>query len=196
MTPLLYPGTIGNMEHTTYTAFLAWKRIASGSLEEMLRQARACLDGDPSEETLLIFEDQTGRQVDFDMRGSVQEVVDRALPKPVRVGPGRPKLGVTSREISLLPRHWDWLETQPNGASATLRRLVEEARKRDAGESQDRTGVAATGRFMSAMAGNLPGFEEAYRALYARNRQQLEERVKDWPEDVRDYVLAGEPIHA
>ena len=103
------------------------------------------MEGQESPETLLIFEDQTGRQVDFDLRGSIQEILDRITPKPARTGPGRPRLGVTSREISLLPRHWEWLETQPNGTSATLRRLVEEARKRDAGESLSRAAIDAKG---------------------------------------------------
>jgi hypothetical protein len=97
---------------------------------------------------------------------------------------------VTSREISLLPRHWEWLETQPNGASATLRRLVDEARKRDSGESRTRAAIDATGRVMTAIAGNLPGFEEAYRALYARDPMKLAQQVKAWPRDVREYLLA------
>ena len=178
------------MDNSTYTAFLGWKRIASGSLEEMLRQTRKYLDRQRSDEMPLIFDDQTGKQVDFDMRGSVQDVLDRVAPKPVRTGPGRPKLGVTSREISLLPRHWEWLETQPNGASATLRRLVDEARKRDSGESRTRAAIDATGRVMTAIAGNLPGFEEAYRALYARDPMKLAQQVKAWPRDVREYLLA------
>ena len=119
------------MDNHTYTAFLGWKRIAAGSLEEMLRETKRRIGDKPPEELLLIFEDHSGKQIDFDLRGSVQEVLDRVAPKPVRTGPGRPKLGVTSREISLLPRHWEWLETQPNGASAALRRLVDEARCSD-----------------------------------------------------------------
>jgi hypothetical protein len=47
----------------------------------------------------LIFHDQTGKQVDFDLRGSIREVLERVAPKPVRTGPGRPRLGVTSREV-------------------------------------------------------------------------------------------------
>lgn len=172
----------------TYVAFLGWKRIALGSLEEMLRDAWANAGhADP----LLIFHEQTGKQVDFDFRGSVQEVLDRAIPKPVRMGPGRPRLGVTSREVSLLPRHWEWLEAQSNGASATLRRLVEQARQQDSGRSQSRAAIDATGRVMTALAGNLPGFEEAYRALYARDRAKLESCVTAWPEDVRSYVLSS-----
>ena len=123
------------------------------------------------------------------MRGSVGEILNRVAPKPERAGPGRPKLGVTSREVSLLPRHWEWLETQPNGASATLRRLIDDRRKQDGGESEVRAKIEAVGRVMSAIGGNLPGFEEAYRALYARDREKLAEQIKGWPQDLRDYIL-------
>jgi uncharacterized protein len=180
------------VDNPTYTAFLGWKRIASGcSLEGMLREIKRHIDGGESEAGLLIFEDQTGKQIDFDLRGSIQEILDRVAPRPTRTGPGRPRLGVTSREISLLPRHWEWLEGQPNGASATLRRLVDEGRRRDSGDSLNQAPIDATGRVMTAMAGNLPGFEEAYRALYARDRGRLEEQIKDWPPDLREYVLVS-----
>ncbi len=176
---------------TTYTAFLGWKRVGAGPLEEVLRRVKERLgDGEP-EETLLMFEDQTGKQVDFDLRGSIQEVLERAMPEAIRSGPGRPRLGVTSREVSLLPRHWDWLATQPQGASATLRRLVDDARKRDEGSADSRAAIDATGRVMGAMGGNLPGFEEAYRALYARDRAKLERMIAEWPEDLREYLLAN-----
>jgi uncharacterized protein len=178
------------VDNTTHTAFLGWKRIATGSQEEMLRQLKTYLEDKPSEESPLIFEDQTGTQVDFDLRGSVEEVLERVAPKPVRTGPGRPRLGVISREISLLPRHWEWLEAQRSGASATLRRLVDEARKQDSAQFDGRRAIEATGRVMTAIGGNLPGFEEAYRALYARDHGRLEQWVKEWPPDLREYVLA------
>ncbi len=174
----------------TYSAFAGWQRIANGTLPEMLRETKARVETGLGNDTLLIFEDQTGKQVDFDFRGSIDDVLERALPKPIRTGPGRPKLGVVSREVSLLPRHWDWLETQPQGASATLRRLIEDARKRDSTADTERRNVEAKGRFMSAMSGNLPNFEEAYRALYARNPERLRECVKDWPQDVRNWVVS------
>jgi hypothetical protein len=169
-----------------YIAFLGWKCIANGPLETVLR---ACKNA-PAEQ-LLIFHRQTGSQVDFDFRGSIEEVLARIAPKPERIGPGRPRLGVISREVSLLPRHWEWLETQPAGASAALRRLVDDARRNDPG---DALAIQATGRVMTALAGNLPNFEEATRALYARDRTRLNECVKDWPADVRTYVLAS-PVH-
>jgi hypothetical protein len=172
----------------TYIAFLGWKGIADGPIELVLEACKTQIGADPEAvEQLLIFHRQTGKQVDFDFRGSIADVLARVAPKPERVGPGRPRLGVISREVSLLPRHWDWLETQPAGASAALRRLVDDARRNDPG---DALAIQATGRVMTALAGNLPGFEEATRALYARDRTRLEDCVKDWPTDVRDYVMS------
>src|SRR5688572_3936733 len=115
-------------DQRTYTAFAGMKRIAEGDLTTMLRATKEHVDR-RGEEGLLIFVDQTGEQVDFDFRGAAEDVLRRAEPSPPRAGPGRPKLGVVSREVTLLPRHWEWLEQQPNGISAALRRLVDEARK-------------------------------------------------------------------
>ncbi|HEY0465406.1 MAG TPA: DUF2239 family protein, partial [Polyangiaceae bacterium] len=138
---------------------------------------------------LLIFEDRSGRQLDFDLSGSLDDVLARALPPPPRSGPGRPKLGVVSREVSLLPRHWEWLEAQPQGISASLRRLVEEARKRDPDEQRARKGREALNRFMTAIAGNRANFEEATRALFASDHARFEELIADWPEDIRAHLL-------
>jgi hypothetical protein len=167
----------------TYTAFAGQRQVVSGGLKEMLLETKAHLERGAGE-PILIFEDQTGRQVDFDFRGTPDEVVERAAPSR-RPGPGRPRLGVVSREVSLLPRHWDWLERQPNGISAALRRLVDEARKRAPGEERARLTREAAGRFMTAMAGNLPGYEEASRALFARDYERFRQRIAAWPEDLR-----------
>lgn len=161
--------------------------IASGSLEQVLPELKKRFDADKSV-MLLVFDDATGRQVDFDLRGTETQVLARALPGQ-RTGPGRPKLGVVSREISLLPRHWEWLEEQPSGASAALRRLVDEARRREQGRQRVRLALDSAARFMSAMAGNLAGFEEATRALYAKDRAQLEGLTSKWPRDVRKHML-------
>src|SRR4029450_1852629 len=114
-------------QEVTYTVFNGQRRVASGDLTPMLVETKALVDRG-ADGPLLIFEDQTGRQVDFRVRGPPDEVLQRAAPSR-RTGRGRPRLGVVSREVSLLPRHWDWLEQQPNGISAALRRLVDEARK-------------------------------------------------------------------
>lgn len=141
--------------------------------------------GDPVQ----IFVDQTGQPIDFDFRGTLDEVRARAEPLRRRPGPGRPRLGVVSREVSLLPRHWEWLEQQRNGISAALRRLVDEARRREPDREKARRARDAAGRFMWGMAGDLPGFEEASRALFAGDQDRFEELVGDWPRDVHAHLL-------
>jgi len=180
-------------EDLTYTAFSGSAMVATGPLSVLIPALKS--DRGESDSTL-VFEDWTGRQVDFDLRGTVQEALARALPPPPRTGPGRPRLGVVSREISLLPRHWEWLEQQPNGASAALRRLVDQARNQDQGANRARIAVEAAGRFMTAIAGNLAGYEEATRALYAHDRTRLEELTASWPHDIRLHLLrlAGDAI--
>jgi hypothetical protein len=153
----------------------------------MLTGVKPRFDDDPGA-PIVIFEDETGRHVDFDLRGSLAEVVARTAPPTPRSGPGRPKLGVVAREISLLPRHWEWLEQQPNGASAAIRRLVEEARKRDPEEERRRLAIEATSRVVSALAGNLPNYEEATRALFARNWTRFGELIAGWPKDIKGYA--------
>ncbi|WP_437280259.1 DUF2239 family protein [Sorangium sp. So ce375] len=172
----------------TFTAFAGAERIVRGTLEEMLREAKKRLDADP-ELRLLIFEDASGKQVDFDFRGTLDQVLSRAMPeRPAKAGPGRPKLGVVSREVSLLPRHWEWLERQPQGISAALRRLVEEASKRAPDEDRAREARAAASRFMWVMAGDLPLFEEASRALFASDKRRFTELTRSWPADVREHL--------
>ena len=171
----------------TYSAFIGNTLIASGSLEKMLSGIKPEFDRDPGA-LFLIFEDESGRQVDFDLRGPLSEVLSRAVPEPPKSGPGRPKLGVVSREISLLPRHWEWLEQQPNGASAALRRLVDEARNREGDEAQSRQAREGIGRFMTAMGGNLPGYEAACRALYAVDRSEFDELIRGWPRDIQAFI--------
>lgn len=171
----------------TYTAFAGERLLASGAKRAVL----LALKGHEREgegDGVLVFDDATGRQVDFDLRGTPEEVLARA--EPARAGPGRPKLGVVSREVSLLPRHWEWLEQQPNGISAALRRLVDEVRKREPDRARARRAREAAGRFMWAMAGDLPGFEEASRALYADDPARLRKLVRAWPRDVRAHLLA------
>ena len=141
--------------------------------------------------------------IDLDLRGSRADIAARLAaaagepPGPPR-GRGRPKLGVVAREVTLAPRHWEWLAAQPGGASAALRRLVEEARRseRRKGPRALRRQEAAY-RFMAAMAGDLPGFEEATRALFAKDRQRFERHVAQWPDDVSAYATKlAEPAWA
>ena len=111
-----------------------------------------------------------------------------AEPETARGGPGRPKLGVVAREVTLLPRHWQWLSSQPEGASVVLRKLVEEARRANAGKDGVRRSQEAANRFMSVMAGDAPGFEEAARALFAGDAERFDQRVEGWPADLRDHA--------
>ncbi len=171
---------------TSYTAFGGSRIVAKGKLEAMLLGTKTWLDGGGAER-LLIFEDQSGRQVDFDFRGTAAEVLERALPKK---GPGRPRLGVVSAEVSLLPRHWDWLESQSKNVSATLRSLVDEARKRELGSGSPRSAIEAADRFMWSIAGDLGGCEEASRAIYAGDRARLAALVEAWPGDLASHVLS------
>ncbi len=183
LTAEYYPDKITAM----YTAFVGNDLLASGTLEEILRALKPRFDRDRAS-MMLIFEDRTGRPVDFDLRGTLTDVLARYQPAPARIGPGRPKLGVVPREVSLLPRHWEWLEQQPTGASAAIRRLVDEARKRNSDEQQARAAIDATGRFLTAIAGNLPRYEEATRALYARKQKQFEQLIRKWPKDIRKHA--------
>lgn len=171
---------------TTYAAFAGNRRVAAGTLPDVLPVLKRRFDRDRSE-SILVFEVETGRQVDFDLRGSLEEVLARAAPTVSR-GPGRPRLGVTSREVSLLPRHWDWLEQQPNGISATIRRLVEQAIRSQPGRDRARLVRAALSQFLSAMAGDRPNYEEACRALFAGDTARFAELIARWPKDIRDYA--------
>lgn len=174
------------------TAFWGSRVAASGPLVEVARKVKAKLDRDGGKAALLIFDDATGEPVDVDFRGGAEDVVARleAAEKPQV---GRPRLGVVGREVTLLPRHWDWLNRQPGGASVALRKLVEEARKANEAEDLARDSQKAAHRFMTAMAGNEAGYEEALRALYARDGERFEMQVRKWPAGVREYAgkLAG-----
>jgi hypothetical protein len=172
----------------TFVAFVGARRVAAGPLGEILPALKARLDSDPSE-LQLVFEVETGKRRDFDLRGSLDVVMARYEPPPAQ-GRGRPKLGVTSREVTLLPRHWEWLDAQPSGASAALRRLVEAAIKHEPGKERARRIRSALSGFLSAMAGNRPNYEEACRALFAGETARLADLVARWPKDIREYVLA------
>jgi uncharacterized protein len=170
----------------TYAAFADNRLVASGSLENVLRatKKRADKGGKP----VLIFEEGSGRQVDFDLRGSIDDVLARTR-NEAKPGPGRPRLGVVSREVSLLPRHWDWLESQPNGASAAIRRLVDEARHDETGIERGRHLRNGINRVLWSMAGNFANFEEVARAIDAREDSRLDALMSSWPKDVREYVF-------
>jgi hypothetical protein len=163
-------------------AFDGAQRVAAGSSLGFVQTVSTYLTANP-EAQLLIFDADTGRQVDLDLRTPVWVSADA---KPAK---GRPKLGVVAKEITLLPRHWDWLAQQPGGASVTIRKLIEAASK-DPGSKEKQLAKATTAyHFMHAVAGNLPGFEEASRLLFARNIEGLSAAVANWPGDIGDQVL-------
>ncbi|MBN2573170.1 MAG: DUF2239 family protein [Deltaproteobacteria bacterium] len=172
---------------TAYVAFAGARRVAAGALDDILPVLKRRFDADSSE-LVLVFDVDTGQQVDFDLRGSPAEVLARALPAPQK-GPGRPRLGVTSREVSLLPRHWEWLERQPSGISAALRRLVDQAAKSHPGKERARRIRTALSQFLLGMAGNRPNYEEACRALFAGDVARFETLVQRWPKDIREYAV-------
>jgi hypothetical protein len=175
------------------TAFSGSQLIATGSRRDVALAMKAAADA--GAEPLIAFDDATGRQVEFDLRGSADDVLGRLQPtrspaevEPPKPGRGRPKLGVTAREVTLLPRHWDWLATQPGGASAALRRLVEQAKRSSADADRGSQAQEAAYRVMIVLAGDLPNFEEAARAFYAKDEQRFSVLIAIWPKDVSDYL--------
>jgi hypothetical protein len=188
------------------TAFVGSRLLSAGALADVALAVRAA----PREakDPILVFDDATGRVIDLDLRGCKADIIAR-LPKILAAGGfgpspldartepapgaekrgrGRPKLGVVPREVTLLPRHWDWLAAQPGGASVTLRRLVEEARRSGASSQRQREAREVAYRFMSAMAGNLAGFEEATRALFAGDAAKFASLIAAWPQAIAAYA--------
>lgn len=160
--------------------------IARGDLETIVRQTKAI--GDDIEP--VVFELETCKRVDLHWHGDVQTVLDNLPGAGVQAANkrGRPRLGVTPREVTLLPRHWDWLATQRGGASVTLRRLVDNAMKNASSEERISMQQNQLHGLMSVLA-DEPGFEEAARALYRNSRRGFEAAISAWPEDIKQLVL-------
>lgn len=189
---------------TPCTAFVGTRRIASGALIDV---ALAVKSHDATAQgSLFIFDDASGAAIDLDLRGTTAEIVTRLtehaeltelaartrgdlLSSPSR-SRGRPKLGVVAREVTLLPRHWEWLALQAGGASQALRRLVDEARRADAGQTDRKAAQERAYRFLHALAGDLPDYEEVIRALFAGDDENFAGRMAAWPADIRDHALA------
>ncbi len=187
---------------TSCTAFAGHRRIASGSLGAVALAIRAHRGGEP----VLTFDDRTGRVIDLDLRGTDAEVLARlehvasgAAAEDARAPDqaegqarrprGRPRLGVVPREVTLLPRHWEWLAQQPGGASQTLRRLVEAARRNETAQSRSKAAQERAYRFLAAIAGDLPGYEEVIRALFAADPEAFAARMSGWPADIVTQAL-------
>ncbi|SDG99362.1 hypothetical protein SAMN05216338_1004219 [Bradyrhizobium sp. Rc2d] len=183
----------------TFTAFIGQHRLASGAAGDVALAVKRA--GSQPDQPIIIFDDGTGRSIDFDLRGEDHEVLARLAklmpPPPTEIseppseprGRGRPKLGVVAREVTLLPRHWEWLNAQAGGASVALRKLVDEARRASGDKDRERKARDAAYHFMSTMAGNLPQFEEASRALFADDRRRFTGLIADWPTDIRDHIV-------
>ena len=176
---------------STFTAFQGETLLSNGDAVDVALAASAALRPGGTV-SVLFFEDDTGRQIDFDLRGSDDEIATRLRsPAPAEEAPrsrGRPRLGVVAREITLLPRHWDWLAEQPGGASVALRKLIDTARGSGEARMLVRRAQEAADRVMTAMLGNQPGYEEASRALYSGDRSKFVTLTEPWPVDLRDYV--------
>ena len=193
---------MNNSSVPSFTAFAGKHVVASGGLLEVALKAQEAANRDRFAQ-VLIFDDVTSELVEVDLRGTPNDLrcriaetesgstqSDEPVPAEGEARrPGRPKLGVVPREVTLLPRHWEWLASQPGGASVALRKLVEQARKANEGSDRLRLAQEAAYRFLSAMCGNEGGFEEANRALFAGNRKRFAQVVDSWPSDLRDRAM-------
>jgi hypothetical protein len=176
---------------TRCTAFIGHRLIGSGPAAEVVGKAKQAFDADRNV-LPMVFDDSSGETIEVNLMGTEAEVLGRLTTAPQdpdlkRVG--RPRLGVVAREVTLLPRHWDWLAEQPEGASAALRKLVEEARRDPSGKDRARRSKAAADRFMRRMAGDLPLFEDAYRAFYAGDDVRMQQLTTAWPTDIREHLM-------
>ena len=201
------------------TAFEDHRLLMSGPLADVALAVKAAIEGGSSA-CFLVFDDLTGAVIDLDLRGDARDVVER-LSHPPQLstgrrsaglstpsepalddaseprGRGRPKLGVVAREVTLLPRQWDWLASQPGGVSATLRRLVDDVRRSSLSREEKRSAQAAAYQFMTAIAGDMPGYEEGIRALFAGDEPKLAQCMDAWPHDIKSYTMrlaAGNPV--
>lgn len=178
-------------------AFEGGRRVAAGERVDVALAVRK-RQNQNGKHAILVFDYATGHLLDFDLRGAEKDIRARfsgaatalmeEAPAETKRGPGRPKLGVVPREVTLLPRHWDWLNAQPGGASVALRRLVDEARRTKGRSQALRARQEAAYRFMSAVAGNWPNYEEANRALFAGDAVRFTQLTESWPADVRDHA--------
>lgn len=165
------------------TAFLGHRRIGQGARAAVTRAARRALATPAAAgAALLAFDDASGAPVELDLRTSAPVVAADAAAPPLP--PGRPRLGVVAREVTLLPQHWEWLALQPGGASVALRKLVHEARRTLAAQDAQRAAQERCYQFLRAIAGDLPGYEEALRALFRGDQAGFDAATAGWPADV------------
>ena len=179
----------------TVTAFQDETRLTSGPVWDVAVAVKTAINLDAKNSSILCFDDHTGAFIDLDLSGTDEEIAARLKPDetapmpPVRAKAGRPKLGVVSKEVTLLPRHWAWLSSQSGGASASLRKLVDQARKSAGSSERSLNAQASADRFMRAMLGDQAGYEDASRALYRGDKTWFLELIQNWPSDLKSYVL-------
>jgi uncharacterized protein len=183
-----------------FVAFAGDNALARGDLASVavaVQRAVAAGEARP----IVVLDASNSQVVDLDLRGSEADVAARVSVQPKSApdgetaevasrssGPGRPRLGVVSREVSLLPRHWDWLKTQRGGASAALRRLVDDARRNSGARDRFVAAQEAVDRYLRVMAGDRPHYEESLRAFYAGREGDLAAHSAAWPPDVRAHL--------
>ena len=194
---------MNTLSDSDWIAFEGPSRLAQGDPATVVRAVHSHV-ATQAQALPLVFDAMSANRIELDWRAPLAQLLG-ALPAPMPTkepstegdtpdtprGPGRPKLGVTAREVTLLPRHWDWLSTQSGGASVALRRLVQNAMRENRAADQARQRSEAAYRFMSVMASSLPGFEEASRALFAGDLQRLQALVAGWPADLRELPVAA-----
>ena len=191
---------MNTQESPSWIAFAKTRCIAKGNPKEVVAAVKKHMDIHASD-NVLVFDAGTSQLVEPDFRGTVASVLKRmgmndsakppsATAPIVERSPGRPRLGVTGREVTLLPRHWEWLGSQPGGASVALRKLVEQAIRANQESDRQRNAQESAYRFMTAMAGDNPGYEEATRALFSGDLTRLAELIAEWPRDIRSHTLS------
>ena len=183
----------------TWIAFAGTNRLAKGRPQDVAAAVKAyAADG----AGVLVFDAESSAPIELDLQGELAEVLARlnvSLEEPKR-GRGRPRLGVVSKEVTLLPRHWNWLQGQNGGASVTLRKLVETAMRAEPDAASRQQSLESAYKFMTAMAGNEPGYEDATRALFAKDAAKFRKFSRKWPRDVKRHarklasLALGEPI--
>lgn len=193
------------------TAFNNTNKLANGPLIEVIMAMKTAIIENQNAK-ILCFLDENGAMIDFDLSGSNEQIIARLLTQfkapstseqieiiETQSKAGRPKLGVIAKEVTLLPRHWEWLGAQNGGASATLRRLVEIAAKESIGIAARKNAQNATYRFLQNIAGDFENYEEVLRAIFADDFEKMRNLMKNWPQDIQNYAqklfaLSPEPL--
>jgi uncharacterized protein len=183
----------------SWIAFEHHRQLARGGSADVLSAVQQRLATQP-EALVLVLDAITSERVELDWRLPAAQLLsqlpatlapddpDGAPGSEAPRGPGRPKLGVTAREVTLLPRHWDWLARQPGGASVALRKLVQSAMREGGPADAQRCATESAYRFMSIVGGDLPQYEEVSRALFAGDLARVNALAADWPADVAAHL--------